>query len=585
MTEPPGSAPRDDPPEPSRAPESSGAPRPPAPLLVALGILASRLAGLGRETAASRLLGNSAAADALAAAMRIPNLLQNLLGDGVISASFVPVYSLMLSRTRSPAEGETGDPGSEASRTAGAVAGLLMTVTGAGVLLIITLAHPITLLLAPGLSAERFESAVSLTRITAVGAGFAVMSAWCLGVLSSHRRFFAAYAAPVLWNAAQIGALTAAWILAFDLDGTARALAWGAAVGGLAQVLFQLPLTLRLARGVRLNWGRHLDSMREIRRRFGPAVLGRGAMQLTSYLELVLASLLATGALAALSRAQILYMLPISLFAMSVAAAELPEMSRLAGEPSALAARSEAGSRKVAFWLLLMSTLYIAAGDLIVGLLFEGGRFSAADTRMLWLVIGVYGLALPATGVSRVLLNTCYAAGDTIGPARIAATRVAVSAALGAVLMFPLDRVIAAPDGLRNIADALRPAWALPTAERELADTVRLGAVGLAAGSAVAAWTELVLLARLLKLKSGGTGMRVASVMAGPTGAAAVACVAASAVRMLVGPWPAIVSAPLVLGVCACAYTATARLSGVRESDLLLNPARRAVRTLGRRLR
>lgn len=551
---------------------------------MALGILASRLAGLARETAASRLLGNSAAADALAAAMRIPNLLQNLLGDGVISASFVPVYSLMLSRSRSAAEAGAGAP-SEASRTAGAVAGLLMTVTGAGVLLMITLARPITFLLAPGLSAARFEAAVSLTRVTALGAGLAVMSAWCLGVLSSHRRFFTAYAAPVLWNAVQIGALTAAWILAFDLDGTARALAWGATVGGLAQVVFQLPLTLRLARGVRVNLGRNLDSMREIRRRFGPAVLGRGVVQLTSYLELVLASLLATGALAALSRAQILHTLPISLFAMSVAAAELPEMSRLAGDPSALAARSEAGARKVAFWMLLTATAYIAAGDLIVGLLFEGGRFSAADTRMLWLVIAVHGFALPATGVSRVLLNTCYAAGDTTGPARIAATRVAVSAVLGTALMFPLDRVIADPDGLRNIADALRPAWALPAAERELADTVRLGAVGLAAGSAVAAWTEIVLLARLLKRKPEGIGVRVLSVMAGPARAAAAACAAAAALRMLVGSWPAVAAAPLVLGACAGAYTAAARLSGVREAELLLGPARKAIGYLGRRRR
>ena len=130
-----------------------------------------------------------------------------------------------------------------------------MTVTGVGVLVVVTLARPITTLLAPGLSTNRFDLAVSLTRITTVGVGFAVMSAWCLGVLNSHRRFFTAYVAPVLWNAVQIGALVTAWLLAFELDSVARALAWGATVGGLAQVLFQLPLTLRLTRGLHLNWG------------------------------------------------------------------------------------------------------------------------------------------------------------------------------------------------------------------------------------------------------------------------------------------------------------------------------------------
>jgi len=176
-------------------------------------------------------------------------MLQNLLGEGVLSASFVPVYSRLLDESARDEDGPT-DPG----RVAGAVAAALMTVVGLSVALIVTLARPITFVLAPGLTDDRFDLAVSLVRITALGTGFAVLSAWCLGVLNSHRRFFVSYAAPVLWNAVQVGALVVAWILAFDLDGVARALAWGVAGGGLAQLLVQLPLTLRLARGLRLRW-------------------------------------------------------------------------------------------------------------------------------------------------------------------------------------------------------------------------------------------------------------------------------------------------------------------------------------------
>ena len=125
---------------------------------------------------------------------------------------------------------------------AGAVAAALMTIVGLAVVLIWSLARPITFVLAPGIVGdERFDLAVSLVRITTVGTGFAVLSAWCLGVLNSHRRFFVSYAAPVLWNAVQIGALVVAWILVFDLDGVARALAWGVAGGGLAQLLVQPP--------------------------------------------------------------------------------------------------------------------------------------------------------------------------------------------------------------------------------------------------------------------------------------------------------------------------------------------------------
>ena len=535
-----------------------------AALLVALGIGASRLAGLGRETVAARLLGNTAAGDAFAVAMRIPNMLQNLLGEGVLSASFVPVYSRLLD-----SHGDSGGSSDDPGRVAGAVAAALTTVVGISVLVVVTLARPITFVLAPGLSADRFDLAVSLVRVTALGIGFSVLSAWCLGVLNSHRRFFLSYAAPVLWNAVQVGALIVAWILAFDLDGTARALAWGVAGGGLAQLLVQLPTTLRLARGLRLRWARRHPSLMEVRRRFGPAVLGRGVVQLSAHVDLVLASLLATGALAALYRAQILYMLPVSLFAMSVSAAELPEMSRLAHDPATLSDRTATAMRQVAFWMLLATAVYAAAGDLVVGLLFEGGAFESADTVLVWFIVAVYAVGLPATGVSRVLQNACYATGDTAGPARIAALRVTLAAAVGMVVMFPLDRVAVGPDGLIGAADALGLAWALPAAEREAVDAVRLGAVGLAVGSAAAAWIEVALLSRRLRIAPSR------SALARPLPAAATAFVAAAALKLAVGDWPVLLSAPLVGALAVAVYTVTAHRGGVSEANMLLQPALR----------
>ena len=535
---------------------------------MALGIGASRLAGLGRETVASRLLGNTAAADAFAVAMRIPNMLQNLLGEGVLSASFVPVYSRLLDEAHYEG-GDRDDPG----RVAGAVAAALMAIVGLAVALIVTLARPITFVLAPGIVGDgRFDLAVSLVRITALGTGFAVLSAWCLGVLNSHRRFFVSYAAPVLWNAVQVGALVVAWVLVFDLDGVARTLAWGVAGGGLAQLLVQLPLTVRLARGLRLRWIRGHAGLREIRRRFGPALLGRGVVQVSAFLDQILATLLATGAIAALFRAQILYLLPVSLFAMSIAAAELPEMSRLADDPVALADRTRLALRRVAFWMLMTTVIYVAAGDLVVGLLFEGGVFGSADTVLVWFVIAAYSLGLPATGVSRVLQNACYARGDTAGPARIAAIRVSVAAAVGTVVMFPLDRIVVGPDGLLGAADAFGLVWALPAAERALDDIVRLGAVGLALGSSVAAWTEIVLLARRF-----GVPDAVRSALASPAAATAVSFVTTAALKLMVGGWPVFLSAPLVVAVAVGVYTVVAHRSGVAEADLLLRPVRRAL--------
>ncbi len=181
------------------------------------GILLSRLAGLVRERVIAAHLGTGFAVDAFRAALRIPNLLQNLLGEGVLSASFIPVYARLL------AEGEE----EEAGRVAGAIAGLLTAASALLVVVGVVFARPLTTVLAGGFTGERFELTVTLVRILTPGIGLLVLSAWCLGVLNSHRRFFLSYVAPVLWNAAQIAVLVAAAARGFDVSSLAVALAWG----------------------------------------------------------------------------------------------------------------------------------------------------------------------------------------------------------------------------------------------------------------------------------------------------------------------------------------------------------------------
>ena len=534
--------------------------------LVGAGIFASRIAGLAREMVAGRVIGINGAADALAAAMRIPNLLQNLLGEGVLSASFVPVYSELLD-----AEDER-----EASRVAGAVGAALMVVTGLSVLAIVLAARPLTRLLAWGLTDTSFELAVDLTRITAVGIGFMVMSAWCLGILNSHRNFFLPYVAPVIWNVAQIAALLLAWQGGWDIADATRAVAIGVAVGGALQLLVQLPTTMTLARGVRLALDSTNLHVREVRRRFGPAVLGRGAVQISAYIDLLLASFLAAGALSALFKAQILYTLPVSLFAMSVAAAELPELSRLVHDPAQIAQRTNAALRRIAFWMLASSLLLIAAGEPIVALLFEGGAFTSADTSLVWLILVFYGLGLPAIGLSRMLQNAAYAMGDTAGPARLAALRVSVAAAFGVLFMFPLDRAFIGIDGVEQLGEAFGLMGPLEATLRRDESVVRLGAVGLALGSAIGAWVELVLLSRLLNrylpsLRS------PASALIAPGAAAAIAFAVTAALKLVTADLPTAVAALLTVGIGGFTYVVVAFRTGVREADMVLRPARRVI--------
>src|SRR5439155_15427518 len=140
----------------------------------------------------------------------------------------------------------------EAGRVAGAVGamlGLLVTVLClAGVL-----ATPILIaLIAPGFHGEKRELTISLVRILFPGAGLLVLSAWCLGILYSHRRLFLSYAAPVMWSGAMICTL-----FAYGGSSTpsrmAVALAWGSVAGSALQFGVQIPVALRLARRLRLR--------------------------------------------------------------------------------------------------------------------------------------------------------------------------------------------------------------------------------------------------------------------------------------------------------------------------------------------
>ena len=185
--------------------------------LVAAGIFLSRIAGIVRTVAMAAVLGSSAAADAFAWAMRIPNVLQNLLGEGSLSASFIPVYARMV---------EEGDE-RKASALAGSIVSLLLLATGTIVLIGVLAARPIVWLLSDWQDDPvRYELAIELFRITTVGIGFLVLSAWCLGVLNSHRSFFLSYVAPVIWNLAQIATLVVVGLLAWSEADIAVAVAW-----------------------------------------------------------------------------------------------------------------------------------------------------------------------------------------------------------------------------------------------------------------------------------------------------------------------------------------------------------------------
>src|SRR5215510_15891460 len=188
----------------------------PGAVLVAAGILLSRLVGLVRLRVFAHYFGlQSDAADAFNAAFRIPNFLQNLFGEGALSASFIPIYASLLGRGRQ----------AEADQVAGTVGAILALVVAVLVLAGLVATPLLIGVLAPGFVGEKRALTIQIVRILFPGAGLLVLSAWCLGVLNSHYKFLLSYTAPVLWNVAMI-----ATIVLYgqkDLPHLALILAWG----------------------------------------------------------------------------------------------------------------------------------------------------------------------------------------------------------------------------------------------------------------------------------------------------------------------------------------------------------------------
>jgi putative peptidoglycan lipid II flippase len=448
--------------------------------LVAGGIFLSRVAGLVRERVFAHYFGNSDAADAFKAAFRIPNFLQNMFGEGVLSASFIPVYAKLLAH----------EDEEEARRTAGAVAALLALTTSLIVLVGVLTTPYLIDAIAGGFTGAKRELTIRLVRILFPSAGLMVFSAWCLGVLNSHKRFFLSYAAPVVWNAAMIATMLG-WGGRYAEFPLAQILAWGSVAGSGLQVAVQLPVVLRLLRGLRLSLNYQAENVKTVVHNFVPVFVGRGVVQISAYVDTLLASWLPMGAVAALSYAQILYLLPVSLFGMSVSASELPHMSGTLGSEEEVAAavrrRLNSGLRQIAMFVVPSITAFLILGDVIVAAIYRTGQFTQADVIYVWGILAGATVGLLASTLGRLYSSTYYALRDTRTPLKFAVVRVILTTILGLICAFPL------------------PHW--------LGIEARWGAAGLTISAGISSWVEFTLLRRTLNRRIGATGIPVGSLV------------------------------------------------------------------------
>ena len=484
-------------------------------MFVAAGILFSRLAGLVRLQVFAHYFGlESDAADAFNAAFRIPNFLQNLFGEGALSASFIPVYAALVAR------GERED----ADRVAGAVGALLAILVSLLVLVGVLTTPLLIAAIAPGFTGDKRELTIQLVRILFPGAGLLVLSAWCLGVLNSHHRFLLSYTAPVMWNAAMIATLLI-FGASSSLPRLAVLLAWGSVVGSFVQFAVQVPVVLRVAPDLRFALDLASEQVRIVSRNFVPVFVSRGVVQVSAYIDALLASLLPTGAVTGIANAQVLYTLPVSLFGMSVAAAELPTMSGEAGGDAGghemLRRRLDAGLLRIAFFVVPSAMAFLALGDVLVAALLQTGRFRHEDALYVWGILAGSSVGLLASTLGRLYSSSYYALRDTRTPLRFAIVRVVLTTVLGYLFALPLPRVLGVPQ-----------AW---------------GAAGLTASAGIAGWVEMLLLRRTLNARVGTTGLPASYVVKLWTAAAAGAAVA-WAVKLSIPPLPPVIAAMLIIG-------------------------------------
>ena len=508
-----------------------------AAFLVGAGILISRILGLIRQRVFAHYFGNSAAADAFYAAFRIPNFLQNVFGEGALSASFIPVYAKLLAK----------DDEEEASHVANAILGILSLITSVVVLVGVLTAPYLIDIIAPGFEGERRELTITLVRILFPGAGLLVLSAWCLGVLNSHHRFFISYTAPVAWNVAIISSLIifGGRVGQFPL---AEVAAWGALIGSALQFLVQLPTVLKLLRRFRPVIDLTTVHVKTVAKNFVPVFMSRGVIQISAFIDEIIASYLPIGAVAGLTFAQSLYTLPVSLFGMSVSAAELPAMSRALGSADQVAEilrhRLNAGLRRIAFFIVPSAVAMLFLGDVMAAGLYQTGQFQRDAVIYVWGILAGSSIGLLAATLGRLYSSTYYALHDTRTPLLYAIVHVGLTAVLGYICAIELPPLI-----------GVEAKW---------------GVVGLTASASAAAWVEFVLLRRKLNQRIGTTGLSFLYLVKLFI-AAFVGTAVAWGLKLLLGPIHPIPLAAIVLGGFGVTYFAVTYAFNLAEARTVIN--------------
>ncbi len=396
--------------------------------------LASRALGFVRDVMVASYLGAGPAADAFFVAFKFPNFFRRLFAEGAFNAAFLPMFA-----------GRLATLGASGAR-AFAEDALAVLLTTLLVFLIVAEATMgwLMMALAPGFldEPEKYRLAVHFARITFPYLLFISLVSLFGGVLNSLDRFAAVAATPIFLNLALIAAL-----LGFTqvLPGAGHALAWGVAAAGIVQFAWLAGAAQVAGMGLRLKWPRLTPEIRRLATLMLPAAFGSGVVQVNLMIDVVLASLLPTGAVSYLYYADRLYELPLAVIGIAIGTAILPRLARevRATDQAGAVATLNRGLEAALLLTLPAAAALIVLAQPIVAVLFERGAFGPESVRLTATAVAAYGLGLPGFVLIKVLVPGFYAREDTRTPVKIAVVCVIVNTLAAAALMYALHVFLA----------------------------------------------------------------------------------------------------------------------------------------------
>jgi putative peptidoglycan lipid II flippase len=396
---------------------------------IGIGTLLSRILGFFRDMVVANFFGAGMVADAFFVAFRIPNLWRRLVGEGALTISFIPIYTEYLTQG---SEEETREVTHITFTVAGAVL-LILTILG-------ILFSPILIrIIAPGFIGipEKFQLTVMLNRIIFPYLFFMGLFALCMGILNSHRHFFAPAFAPIFLN---ISIIASVFLFYQAFQKPVLTLAVGVLVGGVIQFLFQIPFLIKKRVRFRLNFNFRHSAVKRIGSLMIPGLIGTAVYQLNVFIDTIFASFLPSGSVSYLYFADRLIEFPLGIFAVAIGMASLPSLSGLASQRKMEELRGTVSFtfRLVSFVSIPAMVGLIALKTPIVSLCFQRGLFDYSATVMTAKALFFYSVGLWAIAGVRTIVPGFYSLQDTWTPLKIALICLGANVIFNAILIYPM---------------------------------------------------------------------------------------------------------------------------------------------------